>query len=261
MIWSACSENAPTIPPLGPQDLGERNVVIEEFTGVRCPNCPDGAAEIENLKARFGDNVIAVSIHSSGSFAFPLAESAYDFRTDAGDQLLEFLGQPLGYPSAVVNRITPSNSSRLQQGQAIWAGLIEEVLQQPPSLSINLVQAYDTTSRELTLDVAILLNEAISDPLFLSVMLLEDGVVDAQLDLSGLIEEYEHNHILRFMLTPFDGESIGDQFALGDFIERQFSFIVPQEWVAENCELVAFVHYNEGSNKAILQAENSRIQD
>ncbi len=256
----ACSENAPVIPPLGPQELVERNVIIEEFTGVRCPNCPDGAAEIENLKARFGDNLIPVSIHSSGSFAFPLPESKYDFRTDAGDQLLEFLGQPLGYPSAVVNRIAPSNAGRLQQGQAIWAGLIEEILKEPPSLAINLIQTYDSTSRNLMLDVSMLLNKAINESLFLSVMLLENGVVDAQLDFDGLVEDYEHNHILRFMLTPFDGKLLGERFAIGTFIEQSFSFRVPEEWIAINCELVAFVHYNLDATKAVLQAERVKLE-
>lgn len=250
----ACTENEPIIPPLGPQELGERKVLIEEFTGVRCPNCPDGAAEIENLKVRFGKNLIAVSVHSSGSFAIPLPQSAYDFRTDAGDDLLELLGRPLGYPAAVVNRTPPQNSVRLQQGQTAWAGLIQRVLEEAPSVVLNLTGQYTDTDRLLKVKVNLLANRPVNRPVNLSVMLLENKIVDAQLDFKGLIENYEHNHVLRFMFTPSNGISLGDNLTLGQFIERDFEFTIPKEWVATNCEIVAFAHFI-GDNKAVLQAE------
>ncbi|NJK83649.1 MAG: Omp28-related outer membrane protein [Saprospiraceae bacterium] len=250
----ACSENEPIIPPLGPQELGERNVIIEEFTGVRCPNCPDGAAEIENLKVRFGKNLIAVSIHSSGNFAIPLPQSAYDFRTDAGDDLLELLGRPLGYPAAVVNRTPPQNSMRLQQGQTAWAGLIQRALEEAPSMALNVTGQYNDANRLLKVNVNVLANRSVNRPVNLSVMLLENKVVDAQLDFNGLIEDYEHNHVLRFMLTPSGGLSLGDNLTLGQFIERNFEFTIPLTWVATNCEIVAFAHF-VGEDKAVLQAE------
>jgi hypothetical protein len=250
----ACTENEPIIPPLRPQELGERKVIIEEFTGVRCPNCPDGAAEIENLKVRFGENLIAVSIHSSGSFAIPMLQSKYDFRTDAGDDLLELLGRPLGYPAAVVNRTSPQNSIRLQQGQTAWAGLIQFALQEAPSVVLNLAGQYDDTNRQLKVKVNLLANRPVNRPVNLSVMLLENKIVDAQLDFNGLIENYEHNHVLRFMLTPSNGIPLGSNLTIGQFIERNFEFTLPERWVATNCEVVAFAHF-VGENKAVLQAE------
>ncbi len=250
----ACTENEPIIPPLRPQELGERKVIIEEFTGVRCPNCPDGAAEIENLKVRFGKNLIAISIHSSGSFAVPMPESAYDFRTDAGDDLLELLGRPLGYPAAVVNRTPPQNSTRLQQGQTAWAGLIQLALEEAPSVALNLTSQYDDTNRQLKVKVNLLANRPVNRPVNLSVMLLENKIVDAQLDFNGLIENYEHNHVLRFMLTPSSGITLSPNLAIGQFIARDFELTLPTEWVATNCEIVAFAHFT-ADNKAVLQAE------
>src|ERR1700741_1300369 len=91
------------IRPVGPPELGDRKVLIEEFTGVRCVNCPDGSAEIENLLSLYGGNLVAVSIHS-GFFSDPYPDNLYDFRTPEGDQLLNYLGQPLGYPTAVIDR-------------------------------------------------------------------------------------------------------------------------------------------------------------
>jgi len=40
-----------------------KNVVIEEFTGVRCPNCPQGHVVIANIKAANPGRVITVRLH------------------------------------------------------------------------------------------------------------------------------------------------------------------------------------------------------
>ena len=41
----------------------ERSVLIEDFTGQRCVNCPNAADEIAKLHEQYGDAIIAVSIH------------------------------------------------------------------------------------------------------------------------------------------------------------------------------------------------------
>ena len=43
----------------------QRSVLIEDFTGQRCINCPKASDEIKLLQEQYGeDNVIAVSVHS-----------------------------------------------------------------------------------------------------------------------------------------------------------------------------------------------------
>ena len=41
-----------------------RQVLIEEFTGVRCVNCPEGSIAIENLLEAYDEQLVAISIHS-----------------------------------------------------------------------------------------------------------------------------------------------------------------------------------------------------
>lgn len=106
-LLSACEEIPPTLNPVDPNPGGggamPRKVLIEEFSGVKCVNCPAGSEAIENLIKIYGDQLIAISIHA-GFFAPPYAESKYDFRSADGTNLLSYLGEPLGYPTAVVNR-------------------------------------------------------------------------------------------------------------------------------------------------------------
>jgi len=59
----------PSVNNTNPVDTtGEvlRHVLVEEFTGVQCVNCPQGSQLIENLINTHGERLIAVSIHFAG---------------------------------------------------------------------------------------------------------------------------------------------------------------------------------------------------
>ena len=107
---SACTEIPPVINPLQGTEVEPietdsvvQKVLIEELTGVRCVNCPVGTAEVLRLQELLGEQVIAVALHA-GSFAIPYDDSQGDFRIPETASLLIYLGSPLGYPSAVINR-------------------------------------------------------------------------------------------------------------------------------------------------------------
>ena len=44
---------------------GDRNVLLEEFTGQMCPNCPEGAREAHRLQEN-NPGMVIVSIHAGG---------------------------------------------------------------------------------------------------------------------------------------------------------------------------------------------------
>ena len=118
VVLGSCTEIPPVVPA-----LGDRKVLVEEFTGVRCVNCPAGASELENLKGIYGERLVIVSIHA-GDFSPPFTDSRFDFRTAEGDALEKRLGAPLGYPTAVINRKKFTGQTGLQVGRSQWAGLI-----------------------------------------------------------------------------------------------------------------------------------------
>lgn len=257
LILSSCQENMPVIPALGPPDTGSRKVLIEEFTGVRCVNCPQGSAEIENLIGLYGENLIAVSIHA-GTFSFPYNDSEYDFRTEAGTELLTLLGEPLGYPSAVVNRKKFGGQFGLQSNQQSWAGFIEMEVAQEPSMGISASVTYDEISREAKVQMTLITNETINEDLRLSVMLTENNIVDKQETPEGKKDDYVHKHVLRDMITNISGDGLGSSFVLGEVIEKSYSYTLPEAYKAENCNVVIFVH-EAGENKNILQADEVHL--
>ena len=260
VLFFSCEENMPVVPD-APVVNSERKVLVEEFTGVGCVQCPKGSAELESLLGVYGENLVVISIHA-GDFASPLPQSNFNFQTPEGDDLIDYLKNPAFYPSAVINRKDYDGGSyRLQYGQSKWAGFISQELEDDPKISVNISKEYDPTTRKLDVQVSGIAAEDITGELRLSIIISESGIVDAQLDdtQGGLVEDYEHKHAFRGMMTNFDGETFTSQISEGDNYDIGKSMTLPEEWVAGKCEIIAFVNLIDGENKEVLQVESTKV--
>lgn len=238
----------------------QRQVLIEEFTGVRCVNCPAGTEAIENLIDIHGEQLIAISLHS-GFFSPPYNESLFDFRTVDAESILSFLGPPIGYPSAVVNRKLFSGEDDLQLPIAQWAGVIEQELAQAPAVRIAIAKEYEPATRALEVQVSLFVDEDLSDQTIrLSVALIEEGVQDYQLTPDGLLSTYTHKHVFRDMLTVFDGNPLIEMPEAGAQFCQSLTGMVDQAWDAEKCEIIAFVSL-AGEQKDVLQAQKVKLMN
>ena len=264
----ACNENKPVIPCLScggtttpiPPETVVKKVLMEEFTGVRCVNCPQAKTEIANLQseALFGKNFIAVSYHA-GFFSRPYNDSKNDYRTNQGDDIIEFLDQPIGFPSGVINRKLFSGEEDLQiESFATWGGFVGQELEETAEMALDLETTYNTSSRVLNVSIDITPLQNINEPLNLSILITENDIVDVQLTPDGIVEDYAQTHVFRAMLTNTFGDPINEVLVANQPISNIYSFTLPSEWVAENCYVVAFVHHAEQS-KEVLQVEEVAI--
>ncbi len=252
----SCLKTDAVIPALKPPTLGDKKVLIEEFTGVKCVNCPDGSAEIESLLAIYGENLIAVSIHA-GSFAVPY-QGQDDYSTPEGKEILEYVGIPFGYPTAVIDRKLFKDESFLQLTKGQWAGFIREQAESKLKVNVKLVNSYDAASRNMNATVTVTALENL-DNANVTILLTESGIVGKQLTSSGLKTEYEHKHMLRKVLSRPTGDLLADKLLSGTPISKSYSFTLPNGWVPEKCEVIAFVHQNNGTSKEVLQAEQQHL--
>lgn len=260
ILFSACEEQYRVIEPFIPS--GNRVILLEEFTGKGCTNCPKGSREIENLLSLFPDNLVAVSIHA-GFFAnpafFPLGQ--YDLRAPQSEELFELLRPNVGYPAGVVNRTKYNNN--LQIGANAWSSAISEQLQIAPAVELTITKDYNPASRELTVTVHGIAKEPVAGDLRLSIMLTESGIIDAQDDAEagGIVQDYVHKHVLRDMMTPVSGISFINALTTGQTFSQTFSIILNPAFVAENMEIIAFVHNVAGSDFPVLQAASAHVTD
>ena len=241
----SCTEIPPIIggPGQGSQE-GEQRVLVEEFTGVYCVNCPGGSAFLQQLQQIYGDRMVIVSIHA-GFFARQYPESQYQFKTDETEALQNLLGAPVAYPSATVNRMNFEGQSSRILGQADWASHIQESLDAEPLIALDMATVVDD-SRNVTIDVQMTGLAPVSNPLYLTVMLTEDNITDPQNTLSGVELNYVHHHVLRKILTPVSGESLSSDLITGEQLFKTYSYGIPTDWDLDQVHAIAVVHRNDG---------------
>jgi len=266
----ACTENKPIIPCLSCGDDGiiiepgttVKKVLLEEFTGVRCVNCPQAQAEVTNLQSAsvYGENLIAVSYHA-GFFSDPYPESTNDFTTNAGTEILNFLKTPIGYPSGVVNRRQFEGERGLQIIQfATWGGFVAQALDDEPLIAITMENGFIPNSRRLSTTVDITPLALIAEDLNITVLITENNVKSVQLTGEGIVNDYTQKHVFRTMLTGTLGDPISASLQIGIPNQETFSFTLPEDWIAENCSVVAFVHQTNGGME-VLQVEELKITE
>ena len=244
-----------TFPDIDPASV-YRKMLVEEFTGHRCTNCPQGHQILENLHEQYGDTLVTVGIHS-GSLAKPSGSLfSYDFRTEAGNQIGETYVID-AIPAAIMNRNDKIGGWMRDQ----WANVIRDIDRSQVPAAVQLINQYDDASKTLKANVKVTLLQDYSNPLRLVVFVIEDGIVKPQKDGSQDIEDYVHNHVLRAALTdPFGFPLRNNQaWTAGDSETYAVSIdIANTDWKPGNCSVVAFLY--DPINKDVLQVEQVAVK-
>ncbi len=246
-------EMLPTeIPP------GDKKILIEDFTGVSCPNCPEGARLIENLKATFPDRIVSLAVYTDG-FDDREPESLYDFKIEEGQMMQDYIGTLIGKPSAGINRIfNPVDMNRFFLIPSTWTTPVQNGLNANSEVNLTLVANYDSDSRIVTGGISVIPVVDIDIQVSYTIVIAESHIIDPQIDGQEVIYDYEHNHVLRDVITAPAGEVLSSSLTRGEIVNQPYSYQLPEEdgwWVAENCEIIAFVHLSQGSERRVLQVE------
>jgi hypothetical protein len=265
IFFSACEEQTVEIPEFVPPTTG-RVVLVEELTGASCPNCPAGSERLASMLQKFPNNLVVVGIHG-GFLSQPLSISKYDLRSDAGVFLDQFLQTYIGKPSAYFNRIKYEEWGEIWgnpvPGQ--WEGYLEDELERPQVLEISIAKSYNPDTRVLDITVGAVALEDLEGEFKLTIMLTESEIVDAQDDLVEIIEDYVHNHVLRDIITNFDGDVFAGKLEKDKAVTKKYTYTVPSDenglWNDDHIEIVAFVANTEGESEEVLQVTQAHLKD
>lgn len=228
-----------------PAEVAKR-VLIEDFTGQRCLNCPLGTEVIEQIMADYGeDNVIAVGLYG-GALGYlngkpmPLTcdESQWYYTTWGVDQ-------------------DPQPMARIDRGdflndRATWPTVVRERIQQKAPVLLEATSNYDDASRNAEIKVSADGLENVTGKL--QVWLTEDSIVSTQMLPGNVVDNnYVHNHVFRASVNAKDGEDIS--VAEGENATLTFTYTIKEDWKPENMSVVTFIFNNSG----VLQAAKAPL--
>lgn len=218
-----------------------RNVLIEDFTGQRCVNCPKAADAIHEIQEVYGENVIAVAIHC-GPFG-GLSAKNKGLMTDTGKEYWDnWFDSTQGQPVAKINRGAATND------YVNWSALVAESLKQTTDVAIEAsVTDYIPEINTITIKATTRANAGRKAKI--QAWLTEDEIVATQYMPDGSRNnDYVHQHVFR---APVNGPW-GEEIAY-DENEQYFTWMtnLDSTWKPENMHAVIFVYDDKGVEQVI----------
>lgn len=232
-----------------PRPTVSRKIVIYEFTGQRCKNCPEGAQTVHDLQAAFPGKVLAVNLHPEKTqYTIPLG------KLDLTSPYATFLYKhynPTAFPAACVN----GGSAMLNVN--LWTSTSTAALEEPSPATVSLDVNYDPATRTASVDYDVVFNDFTTEEMLLQIYVVENGIVGPQNVNGKNVMDYVHNHVLRTAMFEDWGHSIGTEFAVSESVKGSASVQLNDKWVAENCEIIACLL--KAGDKIVVQGEDAPL--
>lgn len=230
----------------------KKNVLIEDFTGQKCLNCPTASEAVKSLQDLYGkEHVIAVAIHG-GSMSLPNSKPG-GLATPTGEEYNKHWGID-SWPKGLVDR-NAANPTGGATNYTSWAAQVIQRLVEEPKVEIAVSDAtYNADSLKLNIKVDLATKDKLNGKV--QVWLTENNIVALQaLPSGGYDTKYVHNHVFRAAVNGTWGEDV----VLGKGEETSLTYTVDlngQKWVRENLAVVAFV-YND--QEGVLQVVEQHV--
>ncbi len=223
-------------------DPQNKNVVLEEYTGIHCQYCPDGHRIAQGIANANPGRVVLMNIHQ-GSFAVP-SGSEPDYRTPFGDALAGQTGLT-GYPSGTVNRHVFSGSTSTALNRGSWSASADQIMAMVSPVNIGIESSFNEATRELTVNVELYYTASSTvSSNFINVALLQDSLIGPQTG-GGMGNNYIHMHMLRYFLTGQWGDEVTTT-SQGTLVTRTYTYVVPAAYnnipcIVDNCHVAVYV--------------------
>ncbi len=244
-LMTACSsigedERFIYVKPESPQ----RCVLVEDYTGQLCINCPKATGVIDQLQEAYGENIIAVGIHCGLSLPSNAETMYMGLGTTEGEEYYRNVGQP-SQPAGRINR----TGSPITIDQ--WTEQVNKVISQNAPLALDIEAQYNMDTRQISVTTQAMGSDGATTGK-LQLWIVEDGIVAPQLLPDGSSQtDYVHNHVFRGSVNG----TWGEDFSIVEGEQKQSSHTatLPEYCNAENVSIVAFVYNDKGVQQAAIK--------
>lgn len=256
--------------------LDVKKVLVQDYTGHTCGNCPRAAEDVEAIIAANPGKIIGMAVHAGTQFSPPkFPDFPEDFRSTAGSQWdVEFGMSTAGLPKGTVNWAQVPYA----QPRTSWAGLVSAQLASPQKAKIFLKTSLDTVQLAFGVDVKVTLLQAVSYDVKLVLVVIEDSIIARQKDyappVGAIVENGDEipNYVFMHMLRSDVNGTWGDVLkegpvASGYTVSKTYCANV-NPWKGlrknlKNCAVVAILYTRDAASgviKEVLQAEKLNLK-
>lgn len=211
----------------------QKNVLVEDFTGQSCTNCPKAADALHEMQQVYGaSRLVAVSIHGGSLSLDQDLVGIRGLATPQGNDYVSHWGVQ-AFPMGLVDR----------QGGLLdyekWNAAALSRFSLAPKVSLDIKEAkYDADSKSVTVKVSVEGNESVSGEL--NVWLTESNITAIQRMPEGNYNtSYVHNHVFRAAVSAPYGDGLS--VAADEKKECEYTYTVTRsDWDTTNLSAVVF---------------------
>lgn len=212
-----------------PEEM-ERALLIENFTGQECSNCPSGHRALENVTEAWTNNEENPELITVAHHAGYMPD---DFTREEDLEYTCFYNGGTYAPAFMVNRLRCSgqNAPVFNATETLLTNALNAAVKTMPYVSLNVVSNYDPATRKIDINVKTrTFNDIPEKTRTLNIMLCQDNIVASQ---SGMGSNYVHHNAFRTTLT---GNAWGVELPMktGTIDEYETSYTIPEVYTSSN---------------------------
>lgn len=225
-----------------------RWVLLEDFTGQNCVNCPWAHRIIDQNIALYGECLVPVAIHGGEQAIMEGASpTVIGLANTESNEIFNQSGAN-ALPQGVINR----NSGLL--GRADWSAYIRKCVAEATPLNMTISSTLNADNT-ITVTVEGQVEENVTGNLL--VWLLESKIVALQQTPNDdswdgpkrIDRNYVHNHVFRAYFNGLNGTPVA--WTKDKVGKETFTLSLASNWNPENLSVVAFVQDGNGVVQAI----------
>lgn len=234
---------------------GKIVVLLEDYTGVRCVNCPEAAEIASQLQEQNEGHLIVLGVHPNTAYQIPYNDVT-DFRTEEGNDWNNYFNID-SYPSGTVNR-------KEAIGNPEWTAAVNNVIGSDAPVRLIVKTAYNESEREVSLSVySKFLTTVESDDVRLTLCMMEDSIVGPQQTTTGVNTNYMHRHVFRGTVDGLTWGRVldinsGSTIESGRYFATNMKFNVDEKYNADQFYIVAFI--TDHNTRQVLMAAEKKIK-
>lgn len=247
---------ADTIPMTADDTInfdGKVVVLLEDYTGVRCNNCPKAAVIANELQEQNEGHLIVLGVHPKNPLQNP-GDVFPDFRTDDGHAWNENFSI-VSYPNGMVNR-------KNVIGHAEWATAVNNEIGKDAPARVVIKSNYNDETRELALSIHTVFLKDVEGKINLTTCIMEDSIIGKQVTPTGIDTNYMHRHVFRGTADGITWGRTLDNTATTISKDRRFvtnmKFNVNEDFNADELYIIAFITNDD--TKEVLMASETKIK-
>ena len=233
---------------------GKVVVLLEDYTGVKCNNCPEAGNLALQLQEQNEGHLVVLGVHPKSALQNP-AGGFPDFRTDDGNEWNNYFNIA-AYPNGLVNRTGGV------LGSAQWTSAVNNIIGNDAPIRLIVKTEFDDATRELKVSIhSKFLIDVASNDVRLTTCMMEDKIVGKQVTPNGVDENYVHRHVFR---GTADNQTWGRVLSSAESISEGSNFItnmkftLSDDYNADEFYIVAFI--SDNNTKEVLMAAETKIK-